>query len=123
MQREHRWRLNVEDGLGLDRVLMEIYKTEVTLTRATMACFVEARENTFSILTPLMSSSIRPSSSAVLRRVANRLASRTRFFFDCDTEDLPASVLSRSASCSSRWRVARIEHLRQIQSVKISRRV
>jgi hypothetical protein len=96
---------------------------EERLARATMACFVEARENTFSILTPLISSSTRPSSSAALRRVANRLTSRTRFFFDCDTVALLVTAASRSASCSSLCRVARIEHLRQMQSVRTSRRM
>ena len=70
-------RVGIRQGIG-----------KASLTRATMACFVEAREYTFSILMPLISSSIRPSSSAVLRRAASRLASRTRFFFDCDTRRL-----------------------------------
>lgn len=72
-------------------------------TRAIIDCFVDALLNTFSSLTPLMSSSIRPSSNAALTRANNFRLSRARFFFD-DVGSLTAwdASVSRSASCCNR---------------------
>lgn len=71
-------------------------------TRAIMDCFVEAVLKIFSNLTPLMSSSNRPSSIAALTLASSFRLSRARLFFEDDGSCAPcvASVYL-SASCSS----------------------
>lgn len=73
------------------------------LTRAIIDCFVDALLNTFSSFTPLISSSIRPSSRAAFTRANSFLLSRARFFFE-DVGSLVAAAASvvLFASCSNR---------------------
>ena len=106
-----------------------------------MACFVDAPLMTRSIFTPLISSSMRPSSNACLTLTASFRASRARLRFDEDGEDeetnseygfeldegvegevddIASGTASRSASASSFAAVAIIEHLRHTQSVSTS---
>lgn len=97
---------------------------EGLLTRAIMACFVEAALKTFSIRTSLRSSSMR--SSAIATRT---LASILRTFFRRSflellgffSGDVSSSSLRRS--CWRRLWVAMMEHFLHIQSLRTSRRV
>ena len=59
----------------------------MTLTLAIIACFVDAGLTTFSILTPSKydSSSMRPSSRAILTLFSIFFTSLNRFFFEFET--------------------------------------
>ena len=72
---EHVWRLEQMRGKYQGQRIE-------ALTRAIMDCLVDASLNTFSSFTPLMSSSILPSSNAAFTRSNSFLLSRARFFFD-----------------------------------------
>lgn len=101
-------------------------KREIALTRAIIACFVDARLMERSICRPLTSSSILPSCNRVATLVSSFLASFNLFFFDGDTVPSSTSLASAanfSASARSRRCVASREHFRQTQSVRISIRV
>jgi len=94
------------------------------LTRAIIACFVDAGLTIFSMRTSLMSSSIRSSATAfrTLASIFRTLLSRSFLELLGFLSD-PVSSSSLMISCCSRLTVAMTEHLRQIQSARTSKRV
>jgi hypothetical protein len=93
-------------------------------TRAIMDCFVDAGLVTFSSLMSFRSSSILPCVMAAFTLASMRFTSFSLRFFD--EEGLASGLVASSSVSASRWRrwyVVTMEHFRQIQSLRISRRV
>lgn len=108
----------------LDEQLTRESQRGILLTRAIMACFVDAGLTTFSMRMSLMSSSMRSSATAfrTLASIFRTLLSRSFLELLGFLSD-PVSPSSLMISCCSRLTVAITEHLRQMQSPRTSRRV